>query len=142
MKRSIHIEAPVETVFDSFKEPAKFMDLAPVSTQVDEVKVTKEGVGTYMSWHTRIAGLPMRGFDVLTDVIPNKHITERSSNPLVGTWLYDFEPEGSGTKVTMEHNPESFWRIRPLRNLVELAVDRMSDSYMPRVKDALESKGH
>lgn len=143
MKRSIHIEAPVETVFDAFKDPAKFMDLGPGDTQVDEVKITKEGVGTYMSWHAKIGGLPvMRGFDVYTDVVPNKHITERSSNPLVGTWDYDLEPEGSGTKLTMEHHPGSFWRIPPLRNLVELVVERMNDSFMPRVKDALETQGN
>ncbi len=140
MKQSIHIEAPVETVFDSFKDPARFMDLGP--GEFDDVKVTKDGVGTYMSWHMKIAGLPvMRGFDVYTEVIPNKHITERSSNRLVGTWDYDFEPEGSGTKLTMEHHLESFWRIPPLRNLVDLAVDRMYALYMTQVKDILEAQG-
>lgn len=141
MKRSIHIEAPVETVFDSFKDPAKFIELGPADTGVDDVKLTKEGVGTYMSWHAKIAGVPIRGFDVITDVVPNRHITERSSNPLVGTWDYDCEPEGSGTKVTLEHHPGSFWRIPPLRNLVDLAVERMSDTYMARVKDAIETQG-
>lgn len=141
MKRTIHIEAPVEAVFDSFKDPAKFMELGPTGTRVDDVRITKEGVGTYMSWHSKIAGLPIRGFDVYTDVVPKKHITERSSNPLVGTWDYDFEPEGSGTKLTMEHHPGSFWRFPPLRNLVELAVGNMSASYMPRVKDAIETQG-
>ncbi len=142
MKRSIHIEAPVETVFDSFKDPAKFMELGPVETQVDDVRVTKEGVGTYMSWHTKIAGLPMRGFDVYTDVVPNKHITERSSNAMVGTWDYDFEPEGSGTKLTLEHHAGSFWRIPPLRSLMDLVTERMSDTYMARLKDAIETQGN
>ena len=143
MKRSIHIDAPVETVFDSFKNPATFMDLSPIDAQVDDVKVTKEGVGTYMSWHTKIAGLTvMRGFDVYTDVVPNKHITDRASNALVGTWVYDFEPEGSGTKLTMEHHPGSFWRVPPLRNLMDLATERMNDSFMARVKAAIETQGN
>lgn len=142
MKRTIHIEAPVARVFDSFIDPAKFQDIYPMDTRVDDVKLTKEGVGTYMSWHAKIAGLPVRGFDVVTDVIPNKHMTSRSSNPLVGTWDYDFEAEGSGTKLTMEHHPGSFWGIPPLRNLVELAVGRMSDSFMPRARDALETQGN
>ncbi len=140
MKQTVHIEAPVKTVFDSFKDPANFMDLAPGDTQVDEVKITKEGVGTYMSWHAKIAGVPLRGFDVYTDVVPNKHITDRSSNPLVGTWHYDFEPEGSGTKLTMEHRTGSIWGLPPLRNLVDVVVRRMSDSYIPRVKAALEAQ--
>jgi carbon monoxide dehydrogenase subunit G len=43
MKRSIHIDAPVETVFDSFKDPAKFVDLDPGGTHVDDVKLTNPG---------------------------------------------------------------------------------------------------
>lgn len=140
MKRSIHIEAPVETVFDSIKDPARLWDLLPIHTHLDDVQVTQEGVGTYESWHFKIAGLTVRGFDVATDVVPNKHITSRSSNAMVGRWDYDFEPEGSGTKLTMEHHPESFWRIRPLRNLMDLVTDRMNESYMTRLKDAIETR--
>lgn len=142
MKQSIHVEAPVEKVFEAFKDPAKFQELMPMRTQIDEVKATKEGVGTYASWHAKLAGLPIRGFDVLTNVVPNEHITERSSHPLVGTWDYYFEPEGSGTKLTMEHHPESIWRFPPLRNLMDLAVGRMNASFMPRVKDALETQSN
>jgi Polyketide cyclase / dehydrase and lipid transport len=142
MKRSIHIEAPVETVFDSFMDPVRLWDLMPIHTELDDVKVTKEGVGTYESWHFKIAGLPVRGFDVLTDVVPNKHITSRSSKAMMGTWDYDFESEGSGTKVTMEHHPGSFWRIPPLRNLMDLVTERMNDTFMARVKDTIETQGN
>lgn len=141
MKQSIHIEAPVEKVFGSFKDPTKFWDLSPFDSHLDDVKVTKDGVGTYTSWHAKIYGLPVRGFSVVTDVVPNKHITERSSNPLVGTWNYDFEPEGSGTKLTTEHRSDSFWRIPPLSNLVDLATERATASFMARVKDAIETQG-
>ena len=129
-------------MFDSFKNPAKFMDLDPGGTQVDVVKVTKEGVGTYVSWHAKIAGLPVRGFSVITDAVPNKHITERSSNGMVGTWDYDFEPEGSGTKMTLEHHLESFWGIPPLRNLMDLVTARLNGLFMARVKDAIETQGN
>ncbi len=146
MKGSFHIDAPVKTVFDfffdSFKDPAKLADLTPMSARYDDVKATKDGVGTYMSWRTEIAGLPvMRGFDVITNVVPNKHITERSSNVMVGTWDYNFEAEGSGTKVTLEHRSGSFWGIPPLRNLVDVVTGRLSASFMARVKDTIETQG-
>ncbi len=145
MKQIFHIEVPVETAFDfffdSFKDPAKLTHLTPFYARYDDVKATKDGVGTYMSWHAKLGGLPvMQGFDVVTDVVPNKHITERSSNAIVGTWDYDFEPEGSGTKVTMEHRAESFWRIPPLRNLVDMATERLNASFMARVKDTIETQ--
>lgn len=143
MKRSIHIEAPVEKVFDyifdSFKDPVKFQDQMMARGQVDEMKATKEGTGTYISWHAKIAGVPIQAFEVLTDVVPGKHITERSSSATVGTWDYDLEPEGSGTKLTVEHHMRSLWRIPPLHNLMDLAATRPTDSFMLRLKDIVET---
>lgn len=79
---------------------------------------------------------------MLTEVVPNKHITARSSNPMVGTWDYDFDREGSGTKVTLEHHSESIWRIPPPRNLMDLATERATAVFMARVKDAIEKRDH
>lgn len=140
MKRSVHIEAPVKTVFEFLKDPEK--DQGFMGYRIDDMKVTKEGVGTYYSWHAKIVGLPIRGFDVYTEFIPDKHVTERSSNPMVGTWAYDFEPEGSGTKLTIEHRPESLWGFPPLRNLIDVFTERMSGVYMRRVKELIEKPGN
>ena len=95
MRGTYHIEAPVETVFDFFFDPRKAADLFP-PMEIREVKMTEEGTGTYTSYHTKLAGVPFDVFSVYTDVVPNKHITEKSSNAMVGTWDYDFEPEGDG----------------------------------------------
>ncbi len=110
------------------------LDLEPFGSQVDDVKVTKEGAGAYYSWHAKIAGLPVRGFDVYTEFVPNQPITDRSSIPLAGTWDYDFEPEGSRTKLTMEHHPGLLWRIPPLRSLMDLSTGRVKDFYLARVR--------
>lgn len=150
MKQSIYIAAPVETVFDfffdSYKDRGKAQELMGLMefprTQVDDVKATKEGAGSFMSWHIKIASLPVvQGFTVVTDMVPPKRITERSSSAMVGTWDYGFEPEGSGTKLTMEHHAGSFWRIPPLRNLMDWATERMNDSFTRRLKATIETQG-
>ncbi len=148
MKHSIHIEAPVERVFDFvfgyYKDRAKaqaLADLMGFKTWIDDVKPTKEGVGSFASWHMKFAGLPVRGFTVVTDVDRPKHLTERVSSAMPGTWDSDFEPEGSGTKLTMEHHPGSFWRIPPLHNLMDLVTARMNDTVMRRLKDTIETQG-
>jgi uncharacterized protein YndB with AHSA1/START domain len=138
-KMSFHIDAPVEKVFDYFKDPRNQVDAPPFSDmEVHDAKMTKEGVGTYYSWSVKMAGIPVKGFEVFTDFVPNKHITERSSNPMVGTWEYTFEPEGPGTKLTMEHRQESLWALPPLRNLVDYATPMMSRRFMEAIKAELE----
>ncbi len=138
MRGSYHIEAPVDSVFGFFVDPRKGEELFP-GTTITELKMTKEGTGTYTSYHSTTFGIPFDAFSVYTDFVPNEHITEKSSSALVGTWDYSFEPEGTGTKVTMEHHSRSFWGIPPLSTLGDVLTARMNASYMRRVKERLES---
>ncbi len=128
--------APVETVFDYFKDPNQQRDA--VLFDLHDVKVTKEGVGTNYTWSFKVAGLRFEGLEVLTEVVPNKHITERSSVSLAGLWEYDFAPEGSGTRLTMTVHPQSFWRFPPLDRLMGFAFPRVSKAVMPRFIKAIE----
>lgn len=141
MRTVHHIEAPVETVYEFFLDPRKSVELFP-ETEIRELKMTEEGTGTYASYHTKLAGIPFDAFSVYTEVVPNKHITEKSSNALVGTWEYDFEPEGTGTKVTMEHHSRSIWGLPPLSYLNDLAVTRMNEPFVLRVKEHLEKSAN
>lgn len=100
--------------------------------------MTKDGVGTYFAWSVKVAGLRFEGFEVLTEVEPHTHITERSSMALTGRWEYDFEPEGSGTRVTITVHPQSVWRVPPFDRLVDLAFPRVSKAVMPRYIKAIE----
>jgi len=141
MKVSYHVDAPVETVFDFFKDPNSQVDFRPFSSmEVRDATMTKEGVGTHYSWGVKMFGIPVTGFEVYTDFVPNERITEKSSNAMVGTWDYTFEPEGSGTKVTMEHHGRSLWAVPPLRNLMDYAMPRVSRSFMEAVKAKLEAE--
>ena len=140
-KMSYHIDAPVESVFGFFKDPSNQVDSAPFSAmKVYDAKETKEGVGSFYSWSVKMLGIPIEGFEVFTDVVPNKHITEKSSNAMVGTWDYTFEPEGSGTKLTMEHRQRSFWALPPLRNLSDYVTPRLTRSFIEAVKADLEAE--
>ena len=140
-KMSFHIDAPAETVFDYFKDPSNQVDSPPFSgMKVHDAKMTKEGVGSHYSWSVKMFGIPVSGFEVITDFVPNKHMTEKSSNPMVGTWDYTFEPQGSGTKVTMEHYQRSLWAVPPLRNLMDFVMPRLSRFYIEAVKAELETE--
>lgn len=136
--KSFHFEAPVEKVFGFFTDPNEWSK-ADLLMDVHDVHVTKDGVGTNFEWTVKLAGVPFGGFEVLTEVVPNKHITERSSMAMTGKWSYDFEQEDSGTKVTFTVEPQSIWKIPPLARLVEMGFARISDVTMPRFQKAVEA---
>lgn len=138
MKRSIHIEAPVEKVFDFVKDPRNLRGGARVPMEVKEVKLTEEGVGSYYSWVVRIAGLPVEGFDVYTEFIPNQRITDRSSFSMTRDFVTSFEPEGSGTKLTMETGHGSVWRFPPFKQLVDRVQTMISERFLSALKAQME----
>lgn len=96
----------------------------------------KEGVGTYFGWTMRLFGLPIEGFDVFTEFVPNKRITDRSSLGLAGTWTYTFEPEGLGTRFTMWRHPASMRVLRP----VDLLFDRYRASITHQMLGKLKAE--
>jgi len=135
-----HIEAPVETVFDFFKDPNNWQEL-PKADQLTQVKVTDEGVGSYYRVMLPIPGVRVEASGVFTEFIPNQRITDRSSLSLAGTLTFSFEPEGSGMKLTMESRPRSLWRIPPLKQLADWVMARRHKRYMSALKAKMEAQG-
>lgn len=142
VKQSIYIDAPVEKVFDFCKDPRRTWSVMPDQVvggnELIDVTMTQEGVGTYYSWVVRFAGVPVEGFNVFTEFIPNKRITDRSSRSFVGTWTIVFEPEGSGTRVTQWRHPLSFWPLRPFDRLMDRIRMSLEQQSLDKMKQALE----
>jgi carbon monoxide dehydrogenase subunit G len=138
-KRSIHIEAPVEKVFDFFKDPKNWEEL-PNSGRFEDVTVTEEGLGTFYRAILPIPGIRIESFDVYTEFVPNQRITDRSSWAFFETMTWSFEPEGAGTKLTWEGHPGSFWRVPLLKELAERGMAMANRYWMPALKAYLEAK--
>lgn len=145
VKESIYIEAPIEKVFDFYKNPRNAWSVMPdqmVSKgELIDVRVTNEGVGTYYSWAVKFAGLRVTGFDVLVDVVPNERITDKSSRSFVGTWTTTFEPEGTGTRVTEQRQPVSIRALRPVDRLIDRARVPLERQALAKLKAKLEAPG-
>lgn len=117
---SIYIEAPVEDVFGFFRDPGNWAELASEgSPNIYDIHLTEGGVGTSYRWAARLAFLKLDGANRFTTFIPNHLIRDQSSRSFEGTWTYRFEPEGVGTRFTIENEQTSFWRLPPLRQLME-----------------------
>lgn len=135
---SFHIEAPVDKVFDFFKDPSHWRTLEPGGVKFSNVRLTEEGVGTHYLWSAKIAGMSIEGFNVFTDYVPNRRITDRSSSSLEGTWTYSFEPDGSGTSVTVTNRTQSLWRVPGIEGLLDRVTARTHGPRFARVKAMLE----
>lgn len=136
--QSIHIDASVTKVFDFFRNPDNWAQQEPKGVHFKDVRLTREGLGTHYSWTAKIAGVSIEGFNVFTEFIPNQRITDRSSSPLEGTWTYSFEPDGSGTRLTVENRAHSFWRLPPLRRLLDRMTAKTHEPLLARLKTLLE----
>jgi hypothetical protein len=108
--QSVHVDAPVDEVFEFVKNPLNWPDIEPLF-HLEDVTRTPDGLGTTYRWKTRIAGLPIRGTGKFTEFVPNRRISDRTTPSVGGTWTYLFEPQGSGTKVTVQHEPAWYLRI-------------------------------
>lgn len=143
--QSIHIEAPVERVFDWFRDPGNWLTSLNPGTRREEttqVHVTQEGLGTFHVWAMKpLPGIRFEPFAVCTGFVPNKRIVDRWSLPFYGTYTYTFDAEGSGTRVTLQRHPRSIWRLRPLDALVDRLEGRSNDTFLAKLKAYLESTG-
>ena len=139
LKQSAHIEAPVEKVFDFFKDPANWQELTSGDITFKDVVLTREGVGTHYTWVARMGRLHLEGFNVFTEFVPTRRITDRSSRAFEGTWTYTFEPEGTGTRLTLENHSRSIWGLPPLSWLVDRSAARTHEQTMAALRARMEA---
>ena len=135
---SIFIAAPIWKVFGFFRDPSNFAQAVPGQIEFTDVVLTEDGLGTGYSWSTTVAGIPVKGSDTYVEFVSDHRITDRSSNALEGTWTYTFEPEGSGTRLTVENSSRSIWNLPPLRQLLDLAAAKAHRPRFERIKAILE----
>ncbi len=136
---SVHIEAPVERVFDYAWDPRNWQKLPHSGLGSVDVTFTKEGPGSYFDWTIRLGSLRLGGFDVVTDYVRNRHVTYKSSASYVGSWGYSVEPEGSGTKFTMEMHPRFIWAMPLLGPLWAEIMKREHEQVISDLKASLEA---
>ncbi len=138
--RSIYIEAPVEKVFDWLKDPRNWATLNPAGEELTDVHVTREGLGTFHVWTIKaMPGVRYECFAVRTEFVPNKRIVDEWSLAIEGSETYTFDAEGSGTRVTLQTHPRSFWRLWPLNKLVGRVEGRENERALAKVKDFMEA---
>ena len=137
---SIYIEAPVEKVFDWFKDPRNWLTLNPAGEELTDVHVTPEGLGTFHVWTIKaLPGVRYQCFGVFTEFVPNKRIVNKWSLAFEGSEIATFDAEGSGMRVTLQCHRRSFWRLWPLNKLADRFEGRESERALAKLKEFMEA---
>ena len=138
--QSIYIEAPVEKVFDFFKDPRNSQMLGTEPRiQLTQVHLAEEGLGTFWVASFKLPGGRAEFFGVYTEFVPNKRIVEKYSLAFEGTWTHSFAPEGSGSRVSVQRHPRSFWRLGLFDKLVDFREGPASERYLAKLKKVMEA---
>jgi hypothetical protein len=137
---SVYVDAPVEVAFDCIKHPGNFNELMP-GVRFTEITTTPDGVGTRYRFETRVAGFPVRGTGVFTEVLANRRIHDETSIAVEGAFDWRFEPEGAGVHVTIEHHPGRLWNVPFVGRLLADGYERTDRQVLARLKAKLESGG-
>ncbi len=141
-KRSVHIDAPVERVFDYMKDPQHFWDSFPGSARgnstMTDVSLTPEGVGSTYAWRGKMFIFRIDGVMTREEYIPNERIVDRSSTGPVWTFLFEPDPSGTTLTVGFEYSTKV--------PLMDKAVDHLSwhgdsdlDKMLAHLKQSIEA---
>ncbi len=136
-RQAVHLDAPVEQVFELFRNPANWQQFAGTGVVYKNVLLTREGLGTTYEWVAKVAGVSISGFNVFTEFVANQRIADRSSRAFEGTWTYTFEADGAGTKLTCQNQSASLWRIRPLSKLLDWAAAKTHEPAMAQLQEMM-----
>lgn len=137
---TVDIDAPVEKVFAFLMDPEKTFALAPDDrAELVDVRRTDSGVGTSYRMRMKVAGWTVPGPSMeFTEVIPNRLIVDHSSMGLHGSWRYEFEPEGNGTRLTMRGQPRGLWRMPGVASVVDRVMGPRHEHMLGAMKQTLE----
>ena len=101
LTRSIVTNAPVNKVFEFVEEPTNLPKFWPSMVEVSDVKRSGDQVRTF-NWVYKMAGLKVDGNTEITERIPNQKTVSVSTGGIPSTIVWNYAPEGQGTKVTVD----------------------------------------
>lgn len=99
--RSVTINAPVEKVFAFMSQPTNLPEIWPSLIETKDVQPAPVGGYNY-DWVYKMAGMRFEGASETTEFIANQRIVVKNTKGIESTFVWMYESEDSGTKLTVE----------------------------------------
>jgi uncharacterized protein YndB with AHSA1/START domain len=138
--KSIFINAPVEKVFEYHTNPNNNTEYWPSMVEVKNIEDHPTG-GKKFNWVYKMAGVRFEGSTIPIEYIPNKRLVIQTKGGIESTFVYNYEPEGEGTRLSMEVDYKV--PVPVLGKLAESFIlktnEREADTVLANIKDILEA---
>ena len=102
MKRDLHIDAPVEKVFDFISKPEHMPEIWPSMIRVDNVKDAEVKGGLDYDWDYKMAGIEFHGRTHTLEFEPYKHVVIENKEGIPSRFVWDYRAENGGTHLDLE----------------------------------------
>ena len=101
IKRTIHIDAPVEKVFEFANVPENLPEIWPSMVKVDNVKRSTTQGRDY-DWQYKMAGMLFKGHSKTTEFVLNDLVVVENKEGIPSKFVWDYHAENGGTELELE----------------------------------------
>ena len=101
IKKQIHINAPVEKVFEFATEPENLPEIWPSMIKAENIELSPTGGQDY-DWEYKMAGLPFHGHTTTLEFVPNEHVVVENTEGIPSKFVWDYHVDKKGTQVDLE----------------------------------------
>jgi uncharacterized protein YndB with AHSA1/START domain len=139
VKLDILVEAPVEDVVAVFRDTERWSEIKTLGGMQHEMSNFTgplDQVGSTFDVKGHIAGIPYKRTNTVAQVEPNLILIRGSGND---DMYYRFEPEGSGTRVSIEYEMSSFDKALD-KVVLRGAMERGGQEFLEKMKAWAEAK--
>ncbi|HEU5083159.1 MAG TPA: SRPBCC family protein [Acidimicrobiales bacterium] len=144
---TIYIDAPVEQVFDFYKDVENWPTVAPawLKWSVKDVKRTPELTGTTFAYEAKMAGaINMQGDIEIVEAVPNERIVMRDTGPAGGpqteTFLFDSVNSGMTLTVVDERQGTRLEHLPVVGVLAQRFVNLLTSRWLHVLKRMMEQQ--
>jgi uncharacterized membrane protein len=100
VEKSILVNAPVESVFAYWSQPANLPEVWPSLVEVKDVQPLPDG-GLKYQWVYKMAGVRLEGSTEIVESVLDQRIVHLSKGGIDSKLTYTFQPEDGGTRMTV-----------------------------------------
>lgn len=139
---SVVIHKPVQEVFEYTASPVNGPAFIPNLNENSNIQPEQAGVGQTFDWRFNMAGVDLRGKAEVTEYEAPHKAKIVSTGDSSSTWIYSFQEEDGGTKVTLDVEYEiADSAVKKLADklVVEQLNQRSAEQSLENLKTILES---